>query len=107
VVRNSKLSSNISLEISFLPILPEACKERSKIKVISFVLLIIRMCTKSSSCLHRASVVSKHFLLFQLMHTIIKIIECLKHAAITLTVSIPTSTDKPYLVVSAKHRTAP
>jgi len=27
-----------------------------------------------SSCLHRTSMVSKHFLLFQLMHTIIKII---------------------------------
>jgi len=25
-----------------------------------------------TSCLHRASIVSKHFLLFQLMHTIIK-----------------------------------
>jgi len=25
-----------------------------------------------SSCLHRASIVPKHFLLFQLMHTIIK-----------------------------------
>ena len=29
-----------------------------------------------SSCLHRASTVSKHFLLFQLMHTIVKIIQC-------------------------------
>ena len=29
-----------------------------------------------SSCLHRASIVSKHFLLFQLMHTIIKSQEC-------------------------------
>jgi hypothetical protein len=28
------------------------------------------------SCLHRASIVSKHFLLFQLMHTIIKSQEC-------------------------------
>jgi len=28
------------------------------------------------SCLHSAPVASKHFLLFQLMHTIIKIIEC-------------------------------
>jgi len=26
----------------------------------------------TSSCLHHASIVSKHFLLFQLMHTIIK-----------------------------------
>jgi len=31
-----------------------------------------------SSCLHRTSIVSKYFLLFQLLHTIIKIIEMLK-----------------------------
>jgi hypothetical protein len=30
-----------------------------------------------------------------------------RYAAITLTTSIPTSTEKPYFVVSAKHRTAP
>jgi hypothetical protein len=29
-----------------------------------------------SSCLHRASIVSKHFLLFQLMHTIINLYKC-------------------------------
>jgi len=29
------------------------------------------------------------------------------YAAITLTASIPTSTEKPYFVVLAKHRTAP
>jgi len=28
---------------------------------------------KTPSCLHRASIVSKHFLSFQLMHTIIKL----------------------------------
>jgi hypothetical protein len=39
---------------------------------------------KQSSCLHRTSMVSRHFLLFQMMHTIIKIIEMLKQLKIII-----------------------
>jgi hypothetical protein len=46
---------------------------------------------KHSSRLHRASLISKHYLFFQLMHTIYK------YAAIIFTASIPTSTENPYL----------
>jgi hypothetical protein len=62
-------------------VLPQAAKHRDHVTQPSHGTLLKQICFQictpkvthlKSSCLHRASIVSKHFLLFQLMHTIIK-----------------------------------
>ena len=58
----------------------------AKIPISSITNRTTRMFNKYSY-LHRPSIVSKHFLLFQLMHTIIKIIEILKQFKIIILVS--------------------